>query len=58
MILFTLLAILVAASLFAIVRVMRDIAKDLRGMDESCKTTEERKNEKIRKEIETWRDGE
>lgn len=52
MILFTLLAILAAASLFAIVRVMREIAEDLRGLDE-----DERRNADTIREIEKRRDG-
>lgn len=53
----TIVAIVLIISVVLTVKVMRDIAEDLRGLDESTKTTEERKNERIRKEIEKWREG-
>ena len=38
---------------------IRAVSADLRGMDgtAAAKTTEERKNEKIRQEIEKWRES-
>lgn len=51
------LAILIFVSLMALAVVIRDLGRELSGLDESSKTTEERKNEKIRKEIEKWREG-
>ncbi len=49
-------AVLIFGSLALMGVVIRDIGKDISGMDESSKTTEERKNEKLRKEIERWRE--
>ena len=54
------LSILVLAGLFALAWGIRGVVEDMRGLegtDAASKTTEERKNEKIRKEIEKWREG-
>lgn len=54
---FTVISIIVIVSLIALAVVIRDVGREISGMDAAAKSTEERKNEKIRKEIERWREG-
>jgi flagellar basal body-associated protein FliL len=51
------LIVLALIALVATVWLFRSVAEDLYHMDDSSPQTEQRKNEKIRKEIERWRDG-
>lgn len=53
------LSILILLGLGGIAYGIHAVSAELRGMDgtAAAKTTEERKNEKIRKEIEKWREG-
>ena len=55
------LSVMTLVSLVVIVWTVRTIWRELRGMGEGtaaeARRTEERKNEKIRKEIEQWRNG-
>lgn len=55
--LLSIIAVIIAVSLVALAVVIRDVGREISGMDEASKTTEERKNERIRKEIEKWREG-
>ena len=51
------IALILIASLFALAVVIRDVGREISGMDESSKSVEERKNERLKKEIERWRSG-
>lgn len=51
------ISLIVIVSLVALAVVIRDVGREISGMDAASKSTEERKNERIRKEIEKWRNG-
>jgi hypothetical protein len=55
--LLTIIGIIVLCALLAMGKLIRDISADLSGMDESTKSVEERKEARLRKEIEKWREG-
>ena len=57
--LITLLFLLIAASVAVIVMAVRSIWREMTDDDDApARRTEERKNERIRRQLEQWRDGE
>ena len=53
----SIIMLIIIAALVALVFVIRDAGREIKGLDSSGKGKAERKDEELTKEIERWREG-